>query len=724
MPSRSSRERFRQYRREVRERTFDPSSNGSPPASRPSKDGARPAAPQHPHGDRTKHRRSRSVFQLLGEFWGLIRPHRATIYVALATLSVSTLLGLAPLYGTKIVFDNILGDHPLPQRLIRFIALPADRGQLLGVVAVAMVLLAVGSELVSLWSRWNMTRATQLVRMSVRKQVFDHAVRLPLHRVYDLKSGGVASILREDAGAVADLIFSLLYNPWRAIIQLLGSVAVLAFVDWRLLLGSLVLLPIVWMTHRTWIGRIRPLMRDIRNTRQIIDAHTTEAFGGMRIVRSFVRQQHESGTFTRSGNFMSRQEVLTWWWMRGIDVAWSVLIPVATATLLYFGGRQVLADSERLKAHLITSEQALTVGDLVMFLAYLVALLGPIASLAASATGLQTSLAALDRVLDLMNEPREMPSTSTAVTLTKSQVQGRIVFKDVSFAYPAAKSGGSSLRDGKSTPENSEADAEPAVPALRDIDLDAAAEIAQSSKLIAHSCVLCDINLDVAAGQVIALVGPSGAGKTTLCNLVARFFDPTSGSIALDGRDIRDITIDSYRRLFGIVEQDTFLFDGTLAENIAYGRRNATHAEIEQAASSANAEEFIKNLSAGYETLIGERGVKLSAGQRQRITIARALLADPRILIFDEATSNLDTESERLIQASLQTLMQGRTSFVIAHRLSTIAHADRILVMEKGRIVEQGRHEELMQANSRYREMVLLQTSPPAPPRRAAPRVL
>ena len=550
-------------------------------------------------------------------------------------------------------------------------------------------------ELVSLWSRWNLTRATQLVRVSVRKQVFDHAVRLPLHRVYDLKSGGVASILREDAGAVADLIFSLLYNPWRAIIQLLGSLAVLAFVDWRLLLGSLVLLPIVWMTHRTWIGRIRPLMRDIRNTRQNIDAHTTEAFGGMRVVRSFARQQHESGTFTRGGNFMSRQEVLTWWWMRGIDVSWSVLIPVATATLLYFGGRQVLADSERLKAHLISPEQALTVGDLVMFLSYLVALLGPIATLAASATGLQTSLAALDRVLDLMKEPREMPSTSTAVAVTKPQVQGRITFRDVSFAYPATERRRTARRRGSG---GSGSKPEPC-----------------------RSPVLCDINLDVAAGQVIALVGPSGAGKTTLCNLVARFFDPSSGSIALDGRDIRDITIDSYRRLFGIVEQDTFLFDGTIAENIAYGRRNAAQAEIEQAARSANADEFITNLAAGYETLIGERGVKLSAGQRQRITIARALLADPRILILDEATSNLDTESERLIQASLHTLMQGRTSFVIAHRLSTIAHADRILVLEKGRIVEQGRHEELMQANSRYREMVLLQTSPPAPPKRAAP---
>jgi ATP-binding cassette subfamily B protein/subfamily B ATP-binding cassette protein MsbA len=185
----------------------------------------------------------------------------------------------------------------------------------------------------------------------------------------------------------------------------------------------------------------------------------------------------------------------------------------------------------------------------------------------------------------------------------------------------------------------------------------------------------------------------------------------------LDGVDLRDITADSYRRLLGIVEQDTFLFDGTIGENIAYGRRGATPADIEQAAKLANAHEFIAKLPAGYDTVIGERGVKLSGGQRQRLTIARAILADPRILILDEATSNLDTESERLIQTSLQTLMRGRTSFVIAHRLSTIAHADRILVLENGRILEQGHHEELMQASGRYREMVDLQTSPPASPR-------
>jgi ATP-binding cassette subfamily B protein/subfamily B ATP-binding cassette protein MsbA len=543
-----------------------------------------------------------------------------------------------------------------------------------------MVVLSAASEAVGLWGRWNATRMTKRVQVAVRKRVFDHAVRLPLHRVYDLKSGGVASILREDAGGVADLIFSLLYNPWRAIIQLLGSLVILAFVDWKLLLGSLVLLPTVWLTHRTWISRIRPIFRDIRNTRTGMDSHATEAFGGMRVVRSFSRQRAEAGTFTRNGHLMARQEVFAWWWMRGVDVAWSILIPVASALLLYYGGNRVLSDMDKLKAGLIRPDQALTVGDLVMFLAYLTALLGPIASLAGSATALQNSLSGLDRILDLLAEQSEMPDRQGAKTVTPETAQGRITFKDVSFAYKPAQDSGLSTQD--------------------------------SSPLVLH-----DVTLDVRPGEMIALVGPSGAGKTTLCNLVARFYDPTAGSISLDGVDLRDITVDSYRRLLGIVEQDTFLFDGTIADNIAYGRRNATRDEIQRAAELANAHEFIAKLDAGYDSLIGERGVKLSGGQRQRLTIARAILADPKILILDEATSNLDTESERLIQGSLRTLMQGRTSFVIAHRLSTIAHADRILVLENGRIIEQGRHDELMQQSGRYRAMVDLQTSPPpAPP--------
>jgi ATP-binding cassette subfamily B protein/subfamily B ATP-binding cassette protein MsbA len=268
-------------------------------------------------------------------------------------------------------------------------------------------------------------------------------------------------------------------------------------------------------------------------------------------------------------------------------------------------------------------------------------------------------------VLDLFDEPREMQTSENAVTLRKQQVAGRITLDDVSFGYPG------------------------------------------SDRL-----ALVNVSLNIEPGETIALVGASGAGKTTLCNLVARFYDPSSGRVLLDGRDLRSIDVENYRNLLGLVEQDVFLFDGTIADNIGYADRHATAEAIQRAAQIANADEFVRELSDGYETLIGERGVKLSGGQRQRIAIARAVLADPRILILDEATSNLDTKSERLIQSSLAHLMRDRTVFVIAHRLSTIVHADRIVVLDDGHISEIGAHEELLQRGGKYQEMVGLQTGP------------
>ncbi|QDT90347.1 ABC transporter ATP-binding protein [Gimesia algae] len=593
--------------------------------------------------------RDRSSWELVKSFLSLLKVHRRSMILSLLTLTVATLLALIPPAATKFVVDYVLDKKPLPKFMPAWF--PHDPWPMLVSITVAVILISLIRIGLQIWGRWHATRVTKMIQMKVRKDVFAQAVRLPLHRVQELKSGGAASILREDAGSVGELVFGMLYNPCRAIIQLLGSLMILAWVDWRLLLGALFLVPLVYLSHRTWISQIRPQHKKIRAQRVAVDALATESFGGMRVVRAFGRQRSETSRVLRGNHLMGRQELYAWWWARFIEIVWETLIPIASACLLLYGGWQVL-------------QGQLTLGDLVMFLAYLLMLLGPLAILAQSAAQFQNSLSGFDRVLELLDEPREMES-ATARTIKKTEIEGQVTFEDVSFQYPNST-----------------------------------------------QYALQEVSLDIAPGETIALVGPSGAGKTTFCNLVARFYDPTSGRVLLDGRNLIDLDVESYRNHIGVVEQDVFLFDGSIADNIGYGDRKATIEQIQNAAEVANADEFIRILPNGYQTLIGERGVKLSGGQRQRLAIARAILADPKILILDEATSNLDTESERLIQDSLTTLMQDRTCFVIAHRLSTITHASRIVVFEGGRIIESGPHETLMDAGGKYKEMVLLQTSP------------
>ena len=636
MPTQPSRPRFSEYRQNVRHRN----TNGT----RPKLDGRRGRNPKK-LGER-----DRKFWELFSQFLTLTAKHRRQIVMALGLLTIGIGLRLIPPFGTKLAIDSVLTSPPKPlPTWLQALQLPKDPMMLLLTIAALVVVVTMVSTVVHLCSRWIATKAVNQTQVTIRRRVFEHSVKLPLNNVYDMKSGGVASLIREDAGGVAELIFSMLYNPWRAIVQFSGSLFILVLVDWKLMIGGLLLLPIVWVTHRTWISRIRPLYRDIRKQRQRIDGNATETFSGIRVVRTFSQSRNESSRFVREGDFLVRQQLFTWWWTRIIETIWEVIVPLASTGLLLYGGYQIIY-------------QELTLGDLMMFLVYLTMLLGPLATIAASAVSFQNNLAGLDRVLDVLAIEDELETLPGAVSLRHASVSGSLSINDVSFAYPKS-----------------------------------------------NVMVLQDIHLEVQAGETVALVGRSGAGKTTLTNLIARFYDPTSGSVCLDGRDLRDIKLNSYRSLLGMVEQDVFLFDGTIRENIAYARRNTSTSQVIEAAIAAAADEFIEQLPDGYDSIIGERGVKLSGGQRQRIAIARAILADPKILILDEATSNLDSESEQLIQQSLSELLEDRTAFVIAHRLSTIAGADKIVVLEGGRILEVGSHDQLLEKGGRYQEMVMLQ---------------
>jgi ATP-binding cassette, subfamily B, bacterial len=602
-------------------------------------------------------RSHRSFWKLFVSFWGLLRGFRGKIVFGLFTVTIATILALIPPFGTKLAIDCALTvpTKPLPEWLTSVLGTPSPM-MLLVWIAVLVAVVTLVRTVIFLWGRWSCTQAVNQVQMSVRSRVFEHMLHMPLHKIQQMKSGGATSLLREDAGGIAELIFSVLYNPWQAIVQLIGSLIVLILVDWRLLAAGLLLLPAVYFSHRTWIYSIRPLYRDAKQRRQKIDGNTTETFGGIRVVRTFARQRNETQRYVKGSHVLLRQQLLIWWRTRLIEIVWEVLIPLASTSLLVYGGWQIL-------------QSQLTLGDLMMFLVYLTMLLGPIATLAGSAVQFQNNLAGLDRILDLLASPRELADRPDAIRISRKQAKGEIRFESVSFKYP----------------EN-------------------------------EQWILKDINLNAKAGQTIAIVGRSGAGKTTLCNLVARFFDPEQGRVLVDGLDLRDVQLHSYRQLLGVVEQDVFLFDGTIAENISYGRRGASKDQIIQAAKAAAADEFITKSPRGYETLIGERGFKLSGGQRQRLAIARAILADPKILILDEATSNLDSESERLIQSSLALLLEQRTAFVIAHRLSTIIHADQIVVLDEGRIAQCGTHAELLEQSGIYQQMVRLQTESPIAP--------
>lgn len=464
-----------------------------------------------------------------------------------------------------------------------------------------------------------------------------------MNELTEMKTGGILSRLSSDVDATTGLLQQALFSPVLATLRLIVTLSIIFSLNWRIATAVLVVMPPVLLAQNIWARRIRRVWKSIGQDRQEIDARVSEGLSGVRIVRGFGREQREELAYAVGHHTVIRKQMLATRSQRSVGLIWELMMPLAQVTIITFGG------------YLAVKGQA-TVGVLIAFQGYLWRLLEPIMQISSSINETQRGLAAMERVFDVLDKRPEKPDVPGAQAAPARVAELR--FEHVSFEY------------------------------RRDIP------------------VLHDFNLVVPGGSVVALVGPSGAGKTTVTDLLARFYDPSSGRILLNGVDVTQLKLRSFRSLLGIVQQEVFLFDGSVRENIAYGRMRATEEEVLDAARRANADEFIRRLPDGYDTLIGERGVKLSGGQRQRLSIARAILADPQILILDEATSSLDTESEQLIQASLDELLRDRTTFVIAHRLSTIAHADQIVVLEAGRIVELGTHRELLEREGRYAEMV------------------
>ena len=517
---------------------------------------------------------------------------------------------------------------------------------MLNVISVSIVVVFAIRGFFYYWQSYLVSYIGQRVVVDVREVMFKKFQRMPMAYFDKHQTGETMSYITNDVGAIQAALVDNLIEFFTEAAILIGSIVLMLYIDWKLTLLTLITVPMVGYAMKIFGRKIKRSGTLIQERIADITALLQESISSIRVVKSFVREDYEIKRF-RAENLLNFQAV-----MKNVQLT-SLLTPtveflaaLAVTLIVWFGGYEVV-------------QGIMSAGSLVAFLTYAVNLANPVKRLSRIYGRMQQAMAAIDRIFSVLDMKETVNDKPDAVTLPK--VEGKVSVENVTFSYD----------DQHNALEN--------------------------------------VSFEVKPGQMIAFVGPSGAGKSTIANLIPRFYDVNAGAIKIDGYDIRDVTLNSLREQIGIVPQETLLFNTTVLENIRYGKLDATDEEVIAAAKAANADNFINELPNGYQTLIGERGLNLSGGQRQRMAIARAMLKNPQILILDEATSALDTESEKIVQAALDELMVGRTSFVIAHRLSTIFAADQIFVIDKGRICEHGTHAELLKLGGLYSNLYNIQ---------------
>jgi subfamily B ATP-binding cassette protein MsbA len=478
--------------------------------------------------------------------------------------------------------------------------------------------------------------------LDFRVLLYDYLQRLSISFFENQQTGEIMSRITNDVNALEDFVTHSVGFVIVDLLRLVGTAIILFVLDWRLALLTLLPVPVLAVAMRLFNTRVRPIYRQIRDRLGDINAELQDNISGIRVIQAFGQERHELDRFTQRSTRYYEERV------KGIRY-WATFFPamgfvasLGMVIVLGFGVYRVFSG-------------ALTLGGLVAFISYVSSFYEPINRLVQVDNIVQQAIAAGERVFELLDTVPEIEDAPDAIELPA--IQGAVAFEEISFRYGTGEE------------------------------------------------VLRNVSFQMEPGQVVALVGPSGAGKTSIANLIPRFYDPVSGRVTVEGHDVRKVKLASLRRLVAVVLQDTFLFNGTVRDNIVYGKPDAGEDEMIIAAKAAYAHEFIVNLPEGYDTEIGERGVKLSGGQKQRLALARAILTDPRILILDEATSSVDAEAEYLIQQALEKVLEGRTALIIAHRLSTIRHADKIIALEDGRIVEVGDHCELLARGGLYSQM-------------------